>query len=691
MNFIDTETFNEKPITHGTYAYTSTCEPMIVTYALGDTAPVNLWDITENDSMPGDLEYVLDEADELLCAHSAMFDRNVLKYGLHRDIAIERWRCSMVKALAHGFPGGLDILSQIFKLGDKSKHKDGRKLIHLFCQPRPKNTKIRRATRHTHPAEWKQFCDYAVNDIHAAREVYLKLPEWNYRGSELALWHLDQKINDRGLYVDVPFAEAAIKAVARAQKSLAARTVELTDGEVSSTTKRDQLLIYLVQAYGLELPDLQMDTIERRLNDADIPVELRELLSIRLAASSTSTGKYAALVRGVMPDNRLRGTLQFDGAARTRRPAGRTFQPTNLPRPDLPQEIIESGIEAVTLGVEDLVVDDVMRLTRNAIRGAIIAPPHKKLVVSDLANIEGRDAAWLAGEEWKLQAFRDFDAGTGADLYKLAYARAFNVDVDDVDDHIERQIGKVMELMLQYGGGVGAFVTGAETYRIDLDVMTRAVFDKIPADVMEEARGMWAWCLEDKHHERLRFVCGLPYDVFLVCDSLKRMWRRRHPAIVSLWKEMEDAMRQAYYNPGTTVICRKFKMRRSGDWLRIMLPSGNFLCYPSVQVSDSGVISYMGMNQYSRRWSRIATYGGKAFENACQGFAGDLLRYQWPAIEEAGYELLLNVYDENVTETPDTDDYSAEELSRLMVREIPYAVGLPLAAKGYEAQRYRKD
>lgn len=698
INYIDFETFSATPIKHGTYRYTADCEPMICTYALGDTAPVQLWDITTGEPMPADLAYVLEDDDELLCAHSSMFDRNVMRLAMGIDIRRERWRDSMVRALAHGLPGSLDLLCDILRVSaDKAKHKDGKKLIQLFCKPRPANSTIARATRLTHPAEWQRFCEYAMNDISAMREVYNKLPEWNYRGSELALWHLDQKINDRGMCVDVAFAKAAIEAVGRAQKQLKKETLANTGGAVESTTQREELLAHIMESYGVDLPNLQKDTLERRIADPDLPNDLRELLRIRLAASSTSTSKYTALVRGVSDDGRLRGTLQFDGAARTRRPAGRTFQPTNLPRPDMPQPEIEFGIEAILAGAEDLIVPDTMRLCRNAVRGAIIAPPERKIVVADLANIEGRDGAWLAGEEWKLQAFRDFDAGLGADLYALAYARAFSTTVQEVMDDklygtgLKRQIGKVMELMLQYGGGVGAFVTGAETYRIDLEELTRVALPLIPLHILEDARGMWRWANDPKHKARRRFTCGLREDVFVVCDSLKRLWRNQHPEIVSLWAELENAARAAILQPGNTVECRMFKLRRDGAWLRIRLPSGNFLCYTSPEVADDGSISYMGMNQYTRRWSRIGTYGGKLFENICQGFAGDILKFHWPEIEERGYNIVLTVYDENVTETPDSDEFSSEDLARIMTSDIPFAQGLPLAAAGYEAQRYRKD
>lgn len=690
MIWFDSETYSETPIKHGTYRYTSSCELMVGTYAFDD-GPVHCWDRTADPQMPGDLAYALEDDDEPITSHNAMFDRNGLRYSLGIDIPIRRWRCTMVKALAHGLPGGLDTLCGVLGVpAELRKHKDGRRFIHLFCKPRPKNSVIRRATRETHPTEWAGFLEYAKADVPAMREIDRKLPTWNFEGAELAMWHLDQAINDRGICVDVDFAHAAIKAVGREQKRLAKRTAVLTNEQVQSTTQRDQLLAHIISEYGVDLPNMQMDTVERRLADPELPRELHELLSIRLAASSTSTSKYSAVVRAVQDDGRVRGCLQFDGAARTRRWAGRTVQPHNYPRPDMPAAEIDFGIEAVKAGVEDLLVDDVMQLMRNACRGMIVAPPGRKLVVADLANIEGRDAAWLAGEAWKLQAFRDFDAGIGPDLYKVAYAKSFGVKPEQVDDGKksgpQRQIGKVEELMLQYGGGVGAFITGAATYSIDLDAMADAAFPSIPADVWAEAVSMWEWTLDQK-----RPTFGLAPHVFQVCDSIKRLWRHGHPAIVTLWEELEIAMRDAIGNPGQTFDCRMFKLRRDGAWLRLRLPSGNCLCYPSPQVSESGRISYMGMNQYTKKWQRIYTYGGKTFEQCCQGFAGDVLKHGMPVMEAAGYEIVLTVHDEAVTEAPDTDDYTATGLAKIMATVPSYAAGLPLAAAGFECKRYRKE
>ncbi|MDD9339573.1 MAG: DNA polymerase, partial [Providencia heimbachae] len=447
--WLDLETFSEKPIKYGTHSYAETVEIMLFAWALNNNL-VQVWDVTDKSPMPTELKQALTDPNTIIYAHNSHFDRTMLNHsGIKIDVS--RWRDTMVQALAHGLPGALGALCEVLGVPlDKAKDKEGKALIQLFCKPRPKNSALRRATSKTHPEEWKRFVAYAGLDIEAMREVYRRLPSWNYRDSELAHWHRDQQINDRGVCMDIQLATSAIEAVDIEQKRLAKLTQELTDDEVQAATQRDVLLKHISSAFGVDLPDMQKSTIERRINDPDIPLPLRELLAIRLQASTTSTSKYKALMNGVSADGRLRGTLQFCGASRTGRWAGRLFQPQNLPRPTLDQETIDNGIEALKAGCADLIYDDIMQLTSSALRGCIMAPEGKKLVVSDLSNIEGRMLAWLAGESWKVKAFSEFDKGIGADLYKLAYAKPYNMEPDQVDKE-QRQIGKVMELACLHG------------------------------------------------------------------------------------------------------------------------------------------------------------------------------------------------------------------------------------------------
>lgn len=282
----------------------------------------------------------------------------------------------------------------------------------------------------------------------------------------------------------------------------------------------------------------------------------------------------------------------------------------------------------------------VMELCSSATRGCVIAPEGKKLVVADLSNIEGRVLAWLAGEQWKLQAFRDFDTiipgefdlkgepkRKGFDLYKLAYAKAFGISPADVDSEM-RQIGKTMELALGYAGGVGAFITFSLAFNIDLERMAENAWDSIPPETLRDARDFMEWQISLG-----KTTFGLSEEAYIVCESFKRLWREAHPAISSWWKELEATCVRAICNPGETLTNRMHKIRRDGAWLRIMLPSGRYLCYPSPRVEENGNISYMGINQYSRQWSRLRTYGGKLVENITQGVARDVLAYSMPRIE----------------------------------------------------------
>ncbi|MBD2786553.1 DNA polymerase I [Xenorhabdus sp. DI] len=657
---------------------------MLFAYAFGNS-PAKVWDVTRNTAMPDELRTALANPSIRTVWHNGgMFDSIILQHTLGIDIPLERLHDTLVQALAHGLPGSLGALCDVLGISaDKAKDKEGKALINLFCKPRPKNVKYRRATRLTHPEEWQRFISYAGSDIEAMREVYRKLPKWNLNPIETALWHLDQRINRRGICMDIDLANSALSAVEQEQKRLAKRTQEMTDGEVQAATQRDAMLRHIIKAFGIELPDMQKSTLERRLADPDLPFALRELLTIRLQSSTTSTSKYKALLKSVSSDGRLRGTKQFCGASRTGRWAGRIFQPDNLPRPTLPQDTINTGIEALKTDCADLLFDNIMELTSSAIRGVIIAPADKKLVVTDLSNIEGRMLAWLAGEHWKLRAFSDYDNGTGPDLYKLAYARAFNIKPDEVTKD-QRQIGKVMELGLGYGGGVAAFLTFAMTYGMDLDDLADAALPNIPATVQRDAR---RWYTESVKKNN---TYGLGERVFITCDSLKRMWRNAHTATVPFWYKLEEAVRRAISSPGTTILCRKLRIRRDGAWLRVVLPSGRAVCYPSPRLDD-GQISYMGTNPYSRKWQRLKTYGGKLVENVTQAAARDVLAGNMPRIEEAGYAIVLTVHDEVLTEAPDTLGYSHEHLSTLLATTPDWAPDLPLSAGGFEAYRYKKD
>jgi DNA polymerase len=600
----------------------------------------------------------------------------------------------MVQALSHALPAALGNLCDVLRVPtDKAKDKEGRRLILLFCKPRPNGT---RATPQTHPAEWARFIEYARLDIEAMRECYKRMPRVNFTPKERTLWELDQKINDRGIAADVELARAALETVDRQKNILRDKTASITDGKLESTTQRAAMIDYVFDTHGIHVEDLRMSTVESMLNDSETPPELAQLLRIRLDATTTSTSKYKALLRGVSSDGRLRGLLQFAGAGRTQRWAGRLFQPQNLPRPTHKQWQINLAIEAMKSGCLEMLFDEVMPIISSSLRGALVAPRGRKLTVADLANIEGRVQAWVAGEEWKLMAFREYDRvlgvdakgeplRAGPDLYKLAYAHSFGIDHADVDKD-QRQVGKVQELALGYQGGVGAFVTFAGAYRIDLDALAEKVLATAPVPLVREAEDFLKWSYSKKISRH-----GLADHVFVACDILKRGWRQAHPAISSYWPELETAASRALLNRGTRFVARRVSFMASKNWLFMELPSGRSVCYPAARLDEKGKITYMGIDQFTRKWTRLTTFGGKLLENCSQALGRDVMAENMPAIEAAGYEIALTVHDELICETPDSERYNAEHLATMLAAVPTWAPDLPLAAAGFEAYRYKKE
>lgn len=748
----DCETRSPVPIKDGPHAYAEKAEIMLWAYADGD-GEVRVWDLLnqtdnyidelsglwtcdqlEGDGMPEPLYEAMADPDSLYWFHhGGMFDFVVIdkvQPALGAMMPLERRRDTMVQAYAHSLPGSLDKLGTILKLKDADKKATarGRTLIRLFCVPHEPDAcgRVYR-DRASHPKEWQEFIEYAAQDIHTMRAAHNLMPTWNYKaGKQMDLWHADLVINNRGFQVDTVLAQAAMEAAADAKARMAVRTSDMTLGLVESATQRDRLKDYLA-AYGVDLPDLRADTLERRMQDPDLPAEVKELLGIRLRASMNSSAKYETVLRCMSADARLRGGAQFRGAGRTGRWAHRLFQFGNMPRPAYGWEFIEACITAAKHHVLDMVAANVMEACASMIRSVIVAPPGRKLVVADLSNGEGRVAAWLAGEEWKLQAFRDYDTilgrdekgkpiRKGRDLYITAYCNSFNVEQLSLDAHqayLQRQIGKVQELMFQFGGGVGAWITGAATYGIDLDALTEAVYDTLPADVRREAEEFLAW-LHEQAAERVRkrlatdalspihfakaldaelakVTFGLAPKVFITCDSLKRLWRRAHPMIASYWKDLEQAIRDAIDAPGVTFPCRKVKIRRDGSWLRIALPSGRALCYPNIHLTKSGEIAYTGQNPYTRAWGEVRTYGGKIFENIVQAVQCDQFAESMLLIEADGFETVAGIHDEWITEV-DADDevHTPERLAELMCADLGWNAGLPLAAAGETMAQYHK-
>jgi DNA polymerase len=642
--FLDLETYSEINLkTHGLHRYAEAAEVLLIGTAW-DEAPAEVIEASTDALL--DLCDDIDKADRIVIQNSA-FDRTILAHqGI--SVPVEKIYDTMVQALAHSLPAALEILCPVIRVPfDQQKDKDGKKLIQLFCKPQAKNRKVRRPTKETHPAEWAQFVEYCRQDIVAMREVFKRLPRWNYTPFERTLWHIDQAINDRGVAIDLELARAATRAAADASAVLSARADVMTGGEVQSLAQRDKLMEHLEGEHGVFMDDLRRGTVAATLKEGGLSEEVQELLENRLQASATSPAKYGVLLRATNTDGRLRGTLQFCGASRTGRWGGRLFQPQNLPRPTLKCDEVDMAIEAMKLGCESMLFSNVMELCQNAIRGTLVAGEGKKLVVSDLSNIEGRVLAWLAGEEWKLEAYRAYDAGTGPDLYLLTAGEVLGKPHTEVTKKERQSHGKVAELALGYQGALNAFNSMAAAYGVSLS------------------------------DERV--------------IEIVKAWRRANPKIVNFWYAVENNVRAVIFNPAERIeMERGITIDMEGTWLRIRLPSGRYLCYPATKIVGDN-ITYAGTNQYVRPWGRLTTYGGKIVENIVQAVARDTLACGMRRAEAHGYPVVMHVHDELITEVPDGDGYTARKLSGLMSQVPGWAHGLPLAAAGFETYRYRKD
>ena len=693
--WLDLETYNETDISVGTYRYAETAEILLLAYAIDD-APPQVWDLTADpESCPQDLAHALADADEVI-AHNAQFDRTVYNAQATTPIALPRWRCTMAWALSHALPGALSDLCLVLRVPeDKAKLAEGRKLVSLFTKPQPDNRKVRRATRDTHPAEWQRFIAYAANDIEAMRECARRMPRWNWSPEAIAEWHCDQRINDRGFCVDRELTVAGARAAVVEKERLGRRFRELTQGVVDRPSQRAQFQAYLNNRFGLHLDNTRSDTFRQEMKRDTLDPECRELMSLSISANKTSTAKYAALDPAVSQDGRFRGGLQFAGASRTRRWAGRIFQPQNLPSRGLPSpESVESYIECLKNGTHDFFFDDLMLFGAAALRGVVVAPKGKKLEVADLSNIEGRMLAWLADEKWKLQAFREYDAGTGPDLYNITATSIIGGDPWKVDKKDRNVFGKVPDLACGYRGGVRGFQTFAHAYGVRMADHWHTIQRMIAPEHVERAR----WNLNKWGRPQLDEM-EIAETEWLASETCKLAWRDRHPATVKLWYSLQDACENAIRNFGRTFAVNSklsVKCVRYNDhpWMCIKLPSGRYLTYYDPRILND-TISYMGeaseQGSTTRAWIRVFTHGGKITGNCCQTLARDVLAPSLPEAERQGYLPVLTVHDEVVTECPDTDEFSDEGLVRILSTNPPWSTGLPLSAAGFEAYRYKKD
>lgn len=728
--FLDTETYSEAELKKvGSYRYSEdpSTEIMICTYAF-DEGKVQTYDATTGTPIPRDLLRALRNVcaghGKIVMANGLLFDRLIIKRCWGFDIPVSQIIDTMILAFRHALPGGLDMQCQVLEIDEaQAKDKAGKALINRFCKPTPKNYKIRRYTRETHPDDWASFLKYARRDIVALREVFHALPKWGNSEFEDRVLELDIKINDRGFFVDTELAKAAIAAVTTHKKEL---QQSAQDSHGSGLTGASFLPTLRELAPAHQILNAQKSTLNGLLDDDDLPDEAREFVEMRLGAASTASTKYNPLLLGLSDDGRRRGCLQYGGAKRTLRWAGRGFQPQNLSRGFYHDEELARGIAALLKGRASKRFD-VSKLAASTVRSCVVPEQGHKFVVADYSNVEGRGLAWLAGEQTALDAFF-----AGLDIYCVTAGRMFGLESDHIKQHRKdlRQIGKACELGLGYGGGVAAFLTFAKNLGLDLYAMAEVMDGTFPEHIWAAARKGYEFARIQEKNKRApkgqkpdRPSYDLPKKVWMTCDSIKRMWRESHPKTQQFWWDLEEAAILAIKNPGKSYWAgarvridgnRAIKITRTyttnyvdakvpGWWLKVELPSGRILSYPGIGLSveievdeDTGKenkrtkIKYQGENQTTRQWQTLYTYGGKLSENVTQALCRDLLANAMLNVDANDYPIVLHVHDEIITEVPNTPDYNVKQLEQLMCALPDWAQGFPLAAEGAEMLRYAK-
>ncbi|EFW29059.1 DNA polymerase [Selenomonas artemidis] len=649
---IDLETYSALDIkTVGGYRYAENAEILLFAYAWDDT-PVQIVDLTAEETIPADVLSALTDNDIMKCAFNAQFERTVLSHYLHKEgepfafLDPAGWSCTMVHALTLGLPGSLAEVSKTLKLGEeKEKMSVGTQLITYFCKPCKPTKSNGGRTRNLPndaPEKWATFKAYCVRDVEAEREVRRRLSGYPVPETERALWALDQRINDRGVRIDEILAQNAIAFDSAFRAEVTAEASALSGLE--NPNSGEQLKHWIYEQEGARPLSLTKETIPELIETAKSET-VKTMLQLKMLLSKTSVKKYEAMVQAQCSDGRAHGLLQFYGANRTGRWAGRLVQVQNLPRNTMAE--LDDARALLRCGDTDaleMLFDNPPDVLSQLIRTAFIPAVGMRFTVADFSAIEARVIAWLAGEKWRMDVFAD-----GGDIYCASASKMFHVPVEKhgVNGHL-RQKGKVAELALGYGGGVSA--------------LKRMGADKL----------------------------GLT-DAEL--EEIKQSWRKASPRIVRLWSDFESAALEAVRERSTVSLQHGIKLECRSGILFIRLPSGRSLAYVKPRIEYEESFDREGLTYYGRDvggWGKQRTYGGRLVENAIQAIARDCLAVAMTRLEAAGYPIVMHIHDEVVVETPRSVDCLAD-VCEIMSKPVDWAPGLVLTADGYTTNYYKKD
>ena len=643
----DIETFSDVDLIRcGVYKYADSpnFEMLLFAYAVDD-GDVHIIDIAGGEELPEEIIQVIKSDTVVKTAYNAQFERvclsRYLKLPEGEYLNPQSWYCTAVQAAELALPLSLADVGSVLGL-ERQKMTEGKELIKYFCVPcKPtKSNGNRTRNRPCHDInKWETFKKYCMRDVDVERQIADKLKMYPISDEEHRLYVLDQIINDRGVLVDCELAKQAVK-LNSIQSAVAVEQAYMITGleNPNSVTQLKQWL----KEKGVEIESLSKKSVKSLADETDGDVS--EMLKLRLLMAKTSVKKYEAVIRSVCSDNRVHGMMRFCGANRTGRWSGNILQPQNLPQNHLPdltlaRDIVKDG----DFEMLDMMFGNVPNVLSELIRTVLIPKPNHRFIVADFSAIEARVLAWIAGEQWRIDTFKN-----GGDIYCASASKMFKVPVEKHGVNGElRQKGKISELACGYGGSVGAL------------------------------KNMGAVEMGVQENE----LQGLIND-----------WRNANPHIVRFWYEVGNAAMKAIKEK-TTVPLGKLVFAYERGILFIRLPSGRRLSYikPRIGTNRFGgdSITYMGINS-AKKWDRLETFGGKLTENIVQGTARDLLANALINAANAGYDTVFHVHDEIICEVPNGYG-SVDELCRLMCIKPEWADGLPLNADGFECEYYKKE
>ncbi|GIN37819.1 DNA polymerase [Heyndrickxia oleronia] len=653
---IDIETYSSVDIKKaGLYKYVQSPDFEILLFAYSINGnPTQIIDLAKGERLSGEIIIAMSDPNVTKHVYNAAFEWYCLSKYLGWDPAnwLNQWRCTMFHGLYCGYTAGLGPTAKAIGLPqDKRKMSVGTTLIKLFCTPTKPNKKNGGRTRtlpHHEPEKWELFKQYCVQDVEVEKEIESKLSNFPVPPAEQKMWELDQRINAYGVAVDQQLIDGALYIDEHTTALLTDEAIKITG--LANPNSGPQLTKWLSDK-GVEVENLQKETVSNLVETTE--GDVKRALEIRQELSKTSVKKYQAMVSAVCKDGRVRGLLQFYGANRTGRWAGRLVQVQNLPRNYLEtlghaRELVrEKKVDALKL-IYGNVPDTLSQL----IRTAFVPSEGNLLLISDFSAIEARVIAWLAGEQWRLDVFN-----THGKIYEASASQMFGVPLDLIKkgnpEYALRQKGKVAELALGYQGAGGALAQMDKDQEID------------------------------------------PKDY----SDIVRRWRASSKRIVDLWYSLENAALSVMRTGQPAgvrglILARESDIQNGLDFLTISLPSGRKLFYvkPFLSENDFGkeALHYWGLDQTTKKWTKVNTYGGKLVENVVQAIARDCLAITLERLENAGYQTVMHIHDEAVLDVP-KEKANLEMVEKIMSQEISWAPGLPLNADGFVSEYYKKD